>query len=315
MNRLLSFVIPCYGSELTIESVIDEIIGVVAQRDAWDYEIICVNDGSPDGVLNILCRMASENPRITVVDLAKNMGKHSAIMAGYLFVRGELIVNLDDDGQCPMDRLWDLVDAVDAGHDVASAKYYVKRQSRFKNFGSAVNFKMSQWLLEKPADLHMENFSVFRRFIVDEMLRYRNAYPYIEGLILRATRNIVNVEMDQRERIAGTGGFTFRKAMGLWMNGFTAFSVKPLRLSTYIGFLSAGIGFVYGLYVIIQHLLNSSQPMGYSSTMSVLLFIGGLILFALGLIGEYVGRIYISINSSPQYVIRGVVNDNKGNGG
>ena len=310
--KKISFVIPCYGSEKTIEPVINEIEEYVTQRPEYDYEIIAVNDTSPDNVLSVLKTLASSNKKLKVIDLAKNFGKHSAVMAGFSIVKGDYIVCLDDDGQCPMDRLWDLLDPViDGGYDYSMAKYYKKKQSGFKNFGSAINSLMSQILINKPKDMNFSNFKAMKRFVVDEMVKYNNPYPYLEGLTLRTTRNIITIPMDERERFAGEGHFTFMKSISLWMNGFTAFSVKPLRISTFFGILFAIIGFLFGLFVIIRKIIHPSIAMGYSSTMAVLLFIGGIIMLMLGLIGEYIGRMYISLNNSPQFVIRNIYNEDE----
>ncbi|MDR0835764.1 MAG: glycosyltransferase [Tannerella sp.] len=312
--KKLSFVIPCYGSELTIEGVIAEINSVMALRPEYSFETICVNDCSPDNVLEKLKKIATEQDTVTVVDFAKNMGKHAAVMAGFSFVTGDYIVNLDDDGQCPLDKLWNLVDTVENGSDIAIAKYPVKKQSVVKNFGSSVNAFMSHILLNKPNNLQFSNFGVIKRFIIDEILKYHNPYPYLEGLFLRTTSKIINVEMDERERTAGTGHFTFRKSLSLWLNGFTAFSIKPLRIATVAGFVFAVIGFVYALSIVIRKLfIYPEMAMGYSSTMAILLLIGGMLMLMLGLIGEYIGRIYISINNSPQYVIREVIKSEDGN--
>lgn len=306
----ISFVIPCYGSEATIAPVIEEIEQVVAQRREYAYEIICVNDCSPDNVLFVLKSIAAQNKHVKVVDLAKNFGKHSAVMAGFSICSGDYIVCLDDDGQCPMDRLWDLLEPViNGGADYAMAKYDKKKQSGFKNLGSRFNSYVARVLIDKPKDMTFTNFKAIKRFIVDEMLRYNNPYPYIEGLTLRSTRNIVTIPMEERERISGTGNFTFRKSIALFMNGFTAFSVKPLRLATVVGIVCALIGFLAGLIVIVKKILFPDVPIGYSSTMAIILFVGGVLMFMLGLIGEYIGRIYISLNNSPQYVIREIVNE------
>ena len=306
---LLSFVIPCYGSEKTIEYVIDEIIEVVAKKKEFDYEIICVNDQSPDNVFEVLIKLAELNPKIKVIDLAKNFGKHSAVMAGFSVVKGDYIICLDDDGQCPMDRLWDLLDPLlNNEADFSMAKYNEKKQSRFKNFGSSINSLMSRILINKPKELRFTNFKAMKRFIVDEIIKYNNPYPYIEGLTLRTTNRIITVEMEERERYAGVGHFTLRKSISLWMNGFTAFSVKPLRIATVVGIAFALIGFIFGLIVVIRKLIIPSIAVGYSSTIAIILFIGGMLMLMLGFIGEYIGRIYISLNNSPQYVIRERIN-------
>ncbi|MDR1603974.1 MAG: glycosyltransferase [Gracilibacteraceae bacterium] len=304
----LSFVIPCYGSELTIERVIAEIGLVATQKPEYDYEIICVNDSSPDNVLPLLRRLAASDPRLTVVDLSRNMGKHSAVMAGYSLATGDIIINLDDDGQSPMPHLWELLLPLSEGYDISMAKYPRKMQSRFKNFASRINAEMAHLLLGKPRSLAFENFSAVKRFVIDEVLKYQNPYPYLDGLYLRSTGKIANVVMEQRERSDGRGGFTFLKSLKLWLNGFTAFSVKPLRISTFLGAAVALAGFIYGLWIIIRKLfLVPEMSTGYPSIMSALLFIGGMIMMMLGMLGEYVGRIYISINKSPQYVIREII--------
>lgn len=304
----LSFVIPCYHSELTVEGVISEIKSKMLERPDLDYEIIAVNDCSPDRVLDVLKKISIGDSKLKVVDLAKNSGKHAAQLAGYSFVSGEIIVNLDDDGQCPLDRLWDLIKPLENGYDVCYAKYPKKTQSAFKNFGSAINSVMANSLIGKPKDLFISNFSAYKRFVMDEMILYKNPYPYNLGLVLRTTSKIANVEMEERERTAGVGHYTFKRSLKLWLNGFTAFSVKPLRISTVLGAICALIGFVFGVVTIIHKLLNPDMQAGYSSTMAVLLFIGGMIMMMLGMIGEYIGRIYICINNSPQYVIRDTIN-------
>ena len=304
----LSFVIPCYGSEQTITFVIDEIMQWMYSHPDYDYEIIAINDCSPDNVYSVLVKLAGAISELKVIELAMNCGKHAAVMAGYKYVTGDLVVNLDDDGQCPVDKLDLLLNALSEDMDVVIARYPQKKQSAFKNFGSWVNELMARWLIKQPKGLQISNFSVVRRLVVQEILRYKNPFPYLNGLLVRATSRIVNVEMEERERMAGTGNYTFRKSLSLWLNGFTAFSVKPLRVATFMGMLCAGFGFIFAIYVILRKFIYPDIAAGYSSVMAVLLFTGGIIMICLGLIGEYIGRIYISINNSPQYVIRQTFN-------
>ena len=303
-GKKLSFIIPCYGSERTVEPVINEIIKVVSASD-YDYEVVAVNDKSPDNVLEVLKNIANANEKIKVLSLAKNMNRPGALMAGMSVCTGDYIILMDDDGQCPMESLWKLIKPLEEGHDVSIAKYPVYKQSIFKSFGTVVNRKMTEVVMEKPKDLSFTNFSAMQRYIVEEILKYKNPYPYMTGLLLRTTSDIVNVKMEERERIVGRTTFTFKKMLKLWINGFTAFSVKPLRVSTVVGVITALVGFLYGLYIIIYKLFfHPNVLQGYSSLMAVFLFIGGMIMVMLGLIGEYIGRIYICINDSPQYVIK-----------
>lgn len=311
MNKiLLSFVIPCYRSEHTIKKVIDEIISTVSQRENFDYEIIAVSDDSPDNVFEVLKELAANNSRIKAASLTKNMGKHCAVMAGYSFVKGDYIVNLDDDFQCPVNELWKLVDPVIADEcDIATAHYFTKKEAAWKRFGSSVNLWISSIMLDRPRNIEFENFSVVKRFVCDEVIKYKNPFPFLSGLFWRVTKRVIAVPMEGRERGDSQGtGFTFWKSLALFANGLTSFSVKPLRVASIMGFIFALSGFIYGLVIIITKLLHPNMIMGWSSIMAIILFSNGMIMLMLGMIGEYVGRIFICINDAPQYVIRSTVN-------
>ena len=176
--KTISFVIPCYASEGSVALVMEEIRQTVAQRPEYDYEIVAVNDCSPDRVMDVLREEAARDERVKVVDLAKNGGRHCALMAGFHVTSGEYIVCIDDDLQCPTERLWDLLAPLESGeYDVSIAKYRKKKQSAFKNFGSKVQDMVSNWLLGKDKELKFSNFSAMRRFVRDEVTRYRNPYP------------------------------------------------------------------------------------------------------------------------------------------
>jgi len=309
--KLISFIIPCYGSENTITPVINEIDEVVSKNKNYNYEIIAVNDKSPDNVLTVLKTIAEENKKVKVISLAKNMNRPGALMAGMAEVNGDYVVLMDDDGQCPMNNLWLLVSKLENGHDIAIARYPKKKQSLFKNFGSYVNKLMTEVIIEKPKDLMFTNFAILKRFVIEEIVKYKNPYPYMTGLMLRTTSDIVNVEMEERNRLSGSTTFTFKKMFSLWINGFTAFSIKPLRMSTFLGFISSIIGLIFCIIIILRKIFNPAISQGYSSIMAVILFIGGIIMLMLGLLGEYIGRIYISINDSPQYVVKERINCKK----
>ncbi|SCW53793.1 undecaprenyl-phosphate 4-deoxy-4-formamido-L-arabinose transferase [Eubacterium ruminantium] len=313
-ENLISFVIPCYRSEKTVSNVIKEIIDTVSKQDKYDYEIVAVNDCSPDNVISVLKDLASTNKKIKVIDCSINKGKHAAVLAGYRYVSGSLVCNVDDDGQCPVDHVFELVEQVENGYDMAMAQYKVKKEGLIKRFGSAVNNKMSVWLLDKPKDFKFSNFIVRKRFVCDAMTQYNQPFPYLEGISLSVTRNIAMVPMEERNRAAGRSGYTFKKSLGIWMNGFTAFSVKPLRLASLMGIFIAFIGLLYGLYVIIRKIVDPSVFAGYSSIMAAILFIGGVIMVLLGILGEYVGRIYVGQSSPGQSIIRetyNIENENK----
>ncbi len=308
MKKKVSFVIPCYRSEHTVGHVVAEICETMKRLEQYDLEIILVNDCSPDGTWAAIRRLCQEDGRVRGISFARNFGQHAALMAGLRQSEGEYVVCLDDDGQTPADEVEKLLDKLEEGYDAVYASYTHKRHSLFRNLGSKVNELMTRIMLDKPRELYISSYFAVRRFVVEDMVRYENSYPYVIGLVLRATKNITNVEVSHREREEGSSGYTLKKLLGLWFNGFTAFSVKPLRIATGIGCLSAAVGFLYGLYTIVKRLVNPEVPMGFSSTMAAIVFFGGMIMIMLGMIGEYIGRIYISLNNSPQYVIRERIN-------
>ena len=305
--KLISYCIPCYRSAQTITGVVDEIRATMAKMPDYDYEIVLVNDSSPDDTFDVIRALAESDDRITGINLAKNFGQHAALMAGYELTRGDIVVSLDDDGQTPADQVGRLIEAIEAGSDVVYARYQHKQHSGFRNLGSRLNDFMTRVMLGKPKDLYLSSYYAARRFVIDEMLKYKNSYPYVMGLVLRSTNKITNVDVDHRERREGASGYTFSKLISLWMNGFTAFSVKPLRISTMVGLFSALLGVVYMIYTIVRKIQNSGAPMGFPTLICVVLFIGGMLMVMLGLVGEYVGRTYMSVNETPQYVIREVV--------
>ena len=305
--KLVSFVVPCYCSANTIGSVVDEIERTMPSLPQYDYEIVLVNDCSPDSTFSVLSDLAEKDGRITAVDLTRNFGQHGALMAGFHHCRGDIVVCLDDDGQTPADEVGKLLSKLEEGYDVVYASYEHKQHSKFRNWGTRINNRMTEIMLGKPKDLAIPSYLAAKRFIIDEMLNYKHCFPYVDGLVLRSTRRICNVPVDHRQRQQGESGYTIGKLIALWMNGFTSFSVKPLRLATYAGALTAFLGFIYALVIIIKHFVDSSVPAGWSSTMALQLVLGGIVLVVLGLIGEYIGRIYMCINASPQFVERQVV--------
>lgn len=307
----ISFVIPCYRSENTLEAVVDEIKEKMALLRNYEYEIILVNDCSPDNTFAVIRRLCAENENIIGLDHAKNFGQHAALMAGFHYATGDTIVCLDDDGQTPADEVDKLLDKIEEGYDVVYAAYESKRHSLFRNIGSNLNRKMAEVMLGKPKELYISSYFAAKRFVVEEMVKYHNAYPYVIGLVLRTTKNICNVTVEHRDRMEGTSGYSFKKLVALWINGFTSFSVVPLRIASYGGGFVAITGFLYAVYTVVAKICDPNRVIGWSSTIAAMMILGGMILLVLGMIGEYIGRIYISLNNSPQYVIRTVIDHEK----
>ena len=298
----VSVVIPCYNSEKTIESVVDELVETI--KDKLDYEIILVNDGSTVELWNIIKSLSDKySPHITGIKFAKNFGQHSALLAGYREASGDVVVQMDDDGQCDPNAIFTLLDKIDEGYDIVFGKYKKAEKGLFRKIGSEINRRMCISLINMPSDLHPTSVSATRRYVVDEMIKYDKPYPYIGGLFFRTTSNICDVEIEHRKRAFGKSNYTLRKLIKLWVNGFTAFSVKPLRIATNIGALVALAGIIFAIVIIIRRIIGIDVLVGWSSMISLMLVLIGIVMLMLGVIGEYIGRIYICLNNSPQYVI------------
>lgn len=303
-KRLISFVIPCYRSELTIRGVVEEILELHKSHMDDDYEIILVNDASPDNVWDEIVKLSQDYPCVKGFELAKNSGQHAALLAGYKQSKGDIVVSLDDDGQIAVEDTYIIVDRLEEGFDVVYGKYKVKQHSSVRNIGSRLAGWLGVHLLGVPKNVGGSSFYAAKRFIIDEMCRYTNSYVYLTGLVFRSTQNVDSVFVKHRAREVGKSNYNFFKLLSLWINGATTFSVKPLRISTVLGILSAFAGMVFTIILVIRKILHPEMVAGWASLMCVTLIMSGLILLLLGVVGEYVGRIYMSENHAPQYVIR-----------
>lgn len=308
MDKKISFVIPCYYSQDTLESVVEEVI---CEFHDDEIEIVLVNDGSTDNTYNVIKSLCKKYSFIKGFSLAKNFGQDGARMAGYKYCTGDYIVSLDDDGQNPPKEAHKLIKKLEEGYDVAFGKYIVKKHSKFKNFGSKVNDKMANIIIGKPKDLRLCSYFAMTSFVAKEIVKYEGAFPYVWGLILRTTNNITNEVIEHKSREVGESTYTFAKLLGLWLNGFTAFSVKPLRIASFTGVCFSFIGFVFAIYIIVSKLIFGIETGGWASLMSIVLFTNGVLMIMIGLMGEYVGRIYMTENRAPQYVVRNTTEADK----
>lgn len=308
----LSIIIALYNSEKTISPVIEEVQEELNRIHMEDYEIILINDCSSDNVLTIAKELALKNKRIKIIDLAKNVGQTSAVMMGFRFASGNYIIDMDDDFQTPGNEIGKLIETLEKEDlDVVFARYPHQKHTLFREFGSHANYKMAEYLAGKPKGLHTNGFYIMRKFVCDEIIHYNNNYPYIFGIIFSITNRVGNVDISHRERLHGKSGHNLRKLLSLWLNGFLSFSIKPLRISSLIGFISSGAALVATIWITISRLMNPDSPLGYASTMVTILFFAGVQLISIGLLGEYLGRLYISSSNLPKAVIRSVFNMDK----
>ena len=302
----LSIIIPLYNSAATIGPLVKEIEELVIEGG---HEIVLVNDGSRDATAEV-CRELVRAARVPVifVNHARNYGEHNAVLSGWRQARGRHLVNLDDDGQNPPAeavRLWR--HACEQGLDVVFGHYEEKRHVWWRNLGSRFTSRMTDWALDKPPGFYLSSFRCVTAFVAREVAQHSGPYPYIDGLILQVTQRIGSLTVQHAERQAGESGYTLRRLIRLWMSAWVNFSVLPLRLATLLGMVMAAAGLV-GLAVVVWLRFTQQGPaFGWGSLMAALLIFSGTQLVMLGLIGEYVGRMFLTVNQRPQSVVREVV--------
>lgn len=311
--KKISICIPCYKAEDTIEKLIKEITKEFNKHKNYAYEIILVNDCSPDNTFKVISSLARKDGHIKAYDLAKNFGESSAIMAAYFKSSGDYIVRMDDDGENNPKDLFLLIKKLEEGYDYVCAEFKHYHHSLYKRLGSKFNYWFLTKMMDIPKGSIMSSYNVCRRYVIDEILKYNNPKPYIDGMVWAITTKTASVPIEHGTRYAGESGYNFSKSVKLWLNGVLSFSIKPLRIASISGFIFAFIGFLSIIFVIIDKLTHPNTPIGWASLIAVVLFVSGFILIILGLIGEYVGRGYLIDNHIPQFVIREEVIEEKKN--
>uniref|UniRef100_I2Q449 Glycosyl transferase n=1 Tax=Desulfovibrio sp. U5L TaxID=596152 RepID=I2Q449_9BACT len=299
----LTIVIPVYNAEASIGRLVDTLL---AAPPVADTDIVLVNDGSRDGS-DRACRDCCDRfpGRVTYLRLARNFGEHNAVMAGLGRAGGDYVVIMDDDFQNPPSEAARLLDtAVAGGYDVVYAAFREKRHGWLRNRGSRFNDKVATWLLGKPPQLYLSSFKCLSRFLVDRITEYAGPSPYVDGLILRVTDNIGQVEVEHCDRESGQSGYTLWKLVRLWLTMFVNFSVAPLRCSAVLGLAIGGFGLLMGIWSLLEKLFDVAVPTGWTTLYVTVVIFSGIQLVMLGLLGEYVGRGLLEANKAPQFVVR-----------
>lgn len=302
----LSIVIPVFRGEKTIARLVHALIDQLA---TWhQLEIVLVNDGSPDRSADVCRSLAEQFAFVKFLNLSRNFSEHNAVMAGLNHTTGDFVVIMDDDFQNPPGEVHKLVDEISKGYDVVYSRYAKKQHHWLRNLGSRVNDRVAVLLLDKPRDLYLSSFKILSRFVVNELIKYDGPYPYIDGLVLRFTRNYSQVLVAHDPRREGRSGYTLGKLVSLYLNMFTNFSILPLRFASCAGLASAALGLVLACYFVVEKILHPELPAGWASMIVSLFIMAGIQLFSLGMIGEYLGRLFLKDNGRPQFVVREALN-------
>lgn len=303
----ISVCIPCYRSAKTLPIVVSAVKKEFESRPE-DYQFVLVNDCSPDNTFQVIRELCAEDPKVVGVNLSRNYGQASAKLAALQYAAGDIVVFMDDDGQHPAEGVFTLVDKLREGYDVVYAHFAHKKHSGFKRVTSSLHNWLAEKMGNKPKGVHRSSFSAWSRPVVDAMKEYHSPFVSIGSYLMHVTTRYADVEVEHRERISGHSGYTLKKLLTLWTNIFFSFSMIPLRIATYLGVTASTVGFLWGIFLIIRKLIRPSIVAGYTSNMVLTIFIGGILMMILGIIGEYVGRIYMTISGMPQYNIRQVIN-------
>lgn len=303
----VSVAIPCYKSARTIGQVVSEIRDTIRSRPDFDYQIVLVNDYPEDDTFDVIASLCREDEKIIGVNLSRNFGQTTAKMAALPYVKGDVLVYMDDDGQHPADQIFLLVDKVLEGYDLVYARFARKHHSVFKRLTSWLNGKVLEINGSKPRGIVLSSYYAMNRIAIEALQHYKSPFPSMGGYLSHVVQRYANVDMEHRSRIAGSSNYTLKKLLGLWFTGFTNFSTVPLRFASVVGLACAGFGFVTAVAMVIRKILNPRIAAGFTTSIATQLFIGGMVMMLLGFCGEYIGRIYMTVSNMPQYEIRQVI--------
>ena len=304
---LVSIVIPCYNSEHTIGKVVELAVEEFSKLEDYDCEFVLVNDYSRDGTWKSIQGLAERYPNVKGINLAKNFGQHNAIMAGLSRTEGELIIGMDEDMQNHPSQLPQFLKKMEEGYDIVFGVFKQRKFSVFKNITGAVSRFLLWHLLDRPKDFQMSSFWGCRRYVRDEVVKYDGYNIFLQVLFFRTTHNIANIEIEHFAREVGESNYNFRRGLKLFMSCLI-FTVIPLRVATFFGTVFSAAGFIGALVVLIRKLLDPTIAIGWSSMMCAMLVLFGFSFLMLGIIGEYIGKLILNINKTPQYVIRETAN-------
>jgi len=300
----LSIVIPVFNGSETIERLVDEVHSVFEGRH---FEVVLVNDGSTDDSERVCQAMALKFcSTVMFAQLSRNFGEHAAVLAGMSRSTGEFVGILDDDGQNPpqeLMRLWQHIR--ETGSDVVYGRYITKEHGWFRNLGSRLNGLCAASLIDKPRHIYLSSFKVLSRSLVEELLKYRGPFPYLDALICRSTRRMTQIDVTHRPRASGRSNYTIPRLTALWLNMCVGYSLVPSRLTFFIGVLITLAGGVWLIAIVIECAFpGAAAPATVPALLAAALLISGIQLLGVGILGEYAGRILMQQNGLPPYVIR-----------
>lgn len=303
----VTIAIPCYRSSKTIFIVVDQIVSKFNEMGKYNYEIILINDCSPDNTFDVIRELCQQNSNIIGIDLSRNWGQAAARMACFQSINSDCLIFMDDDGQHPIEYLPQLIQKIEEGYDLVCADFSEKQTKKIDMITSSISSKIFELSGKRPKGAVSSSYFAINKMCIESLKKYQSPFPSIFGYLYQIAGRITSIKVKQNKRLVGKSGYNFSKRFKVWLNGMINFSIFPLRLASFLGMIFSIIGFVLGIIIFIQKLLNPNVVVGYTSIITIMLFIGGLLMIMLGLIGEYIGRIYLTISNQPQVEIREII--------
>ncbi len=303
----LSVVVPVYNGAATIGELVNALR---ALEIAGGLEIVLVVDGSPDNSLEVCKKLAGEpGAPIVLLSLSRNYGEHNAVMAGLARARGSYVITMDDDLQNPPGEVKRLFEyARDGGYDAVYTYYEEKQHAAWRNVGSRFTNWCADHLIDKPKGLYLSSFRCLSAFVREQITaNYEGPFPYVDGLVFQVTHNVGRLQVAHLPRTEGRSNYTIARLFRLWLSMFSNFSVIPLRFATLFGIAFGALGALAAVIVIAEAISDNKPPQGWASLMVAVLVLAGVQLIVVGLIGEYLGRMFLAVNRKPQYLVREVI--------
>ncbi|MPL91523.1 putative glycosyltransferase [bioreactor metagenome] len=303
--KKVSLLIPAYNEEKVLQLLYQRIKAIIDNLNQYEWEVLFINDGSKDNTLAVLYSIRNQDNRINVLDLSRNYGKEVAMLAGFDYVKGDAVIILDADLQDPPELIPQMLEQWELGYD----DVYAKRNSRKGE--TFIKKKTSQWfykILQKSTDIPIQlntgDFRLLDKSCVKALKQIREANRYTKGMFSWIGYNKKEILFDRDPRAAGETKWNYLKLFSLAIEGITSFTTKPLRISTFIGGIISVLSFIYAIYMLYDTIVYGNDVKGYPSLLVTILFLGGIQLLSLGILGEYIARIFIETKNRPTYFAR-----------
>lgn len=303
MKKKITILLPAYNEEASISLLKEKMLEVAEQNPDYDWEFLLVNDGSKDNTLQLIKQLHNEDNRFSYIDLSRNYGKEIAMMAGFDYATGDAVIIMDSDMQHPISAIPEMIKYWEEGYQDVYAERKSSRETWFKRKTSQLYYKILQNTTRIPIQRNTGDFRLLDRVCLNALREMRECQRNTKGMYCWIGFRKKGIQYEQLERLNGTTKWKFSSLMNLAVDGLTAYTTSPLRIASILGIIASLIGFIYLIYILVNTLINGDPVAGYPTLMVTILFLGGVQLLSLGIIGEYLGRVFNESKHRPPYFV------------